>query len=86
MFVHDFAQASAEIGEALARGDLSATRFKVHTLKGVAANLAAGSLQAAAARLEDALQAGEGQQAEPLVEPLSSLLAEALSEAQAIQL
>ena len=53
------------IREALGRGDLAAMGSAAHSFKGSSANIRAGSVSAAAGRLEEAARAGEvGQLAE----------------------
>lgn len=53
---------SAEIRAALVRGDITAAIHHAHTLKGVAGQIAAHPLSAAAAKLENTLQQGAAQQ------------------------
>ena len=58
-FVEQQGQAPARIGEALTAGDATVAERLAHTVKGVAGNLGAGPVQAAAAALEQAI-AGRG--------------------------
>jgi two-component system sensor histidine kinase/response regulator len=69
------ADAALRIRESLDRGERNAAEHLAHTVKGVAGNLAAGPVQAAAGALEKALREG----AEPTrVEALRTRLGEAL--------
>jgi two-component system sensor histidine kinase/response regulator len=86
-FVRDFAQAGAEIGESIARGDWPTAQFKAHALRGVAGTLAAATLHEAAGRLDDALDANRPNRnadIAPLVAPLQALLAQAVAQARNI--
>jgi CheY-like chemotaxis protein len=56
-FVEQQAAAPAELAALLAAGDLATAERQAHTIKGVAGNLGAGAVQAAAAALERALGA-----------------------------
>ncbi len=67
--------AATEIGEALARGEAGDAERVAHTLKGVAGNLGAKAIQAAAGALEKLIHA----QAKPEdLEPATQQLAAAL--------
>jgi two-component system, sensor histidine kinase and response regulator len=59
VFETDFAGATAEIGEALAKGDAVLARRLAHTIKGVAGNLSATGVATASRELEEALQQGD---------------------------
>ncbi len=58
-FGQDYAGAAREIRAALARGDMKAARQITHTLKGLAGNLEATAVLAAAQELEAAFRPGE---------------------------
>ena len=58
-FMADVVQQLAAIGQALAEEDAPAVRRTAHALKGAAANVSAGALSAAAARIEDQAAAGD---------------------------
>ena len=58
-FKMEFKDAVVEIGDALESGKMEELRFKVHNIKGVAGNLAAVNLIQSAARLEEAVRAGD---------------------------
>jgi two-component system sensor histidine kinase/response regulator len=75
-FQESQADAAQKIGESLEAGERTVAERLAHTLKGVAGNLAAGPVQAAAGALEKAIRHG----AEPArVETLRTQLAEALA-------
>ena len=84
LFVRDFASASSEISAAINSDDQSIVRFKVHTLKGVAGNLSAAALRAAAEALETSLADPDRARAPALIAPLTQALQEALAEAQSL--
>ncbi len=74
-FAESQGDAAGKIGESLRAGDRATAERLAHTVKGVAGNLAAGPVQAAAGALEKAIRDG----AEPArVEDLRTRLAEAL--------
>ena len=85
IFVRDFASASADIRAAVARGDVANARFRVHTIKGVAANLSAAPLHAAAERLEAAWNDDDLTRAGELLELFETALADALVEARTLE-
>jgi len=75
-FLAEQADAAEKVRESLARGDGAQAVHLAHTVKGVAGNLAAGPVQAAAGALEKALRAGD----DPArVEGLRARLAEAMT-------
>jgi two-component system sensor histidine kinase/response regulator len=75
-FLETQADAAVKIGENLAAGERAVAERLAHTVKGVAGNLAAGPVQAAAGALEKAIRHGT----EPArVETLRTQLAEALA-------
>jgi len=57
-FIAQQAQAPAQIAELVATGDRATAERTAHTVKGVAANLGASTVQSAAAELETALRDG----------------------------
>ena len=61
LFIDSGDAALREIREALNRGDLTATGTAAHSFKGSSANIHARAASAAAARLEQAARAGEGE-------------------------
>jgi PAS domain S-box-containing protein len=74
-FVESQGDAAGKIGESLRAGERATAERLAHTVKGVAGNLAAGPVQAAAGALEKAIRDG----AEPArIEALRSGMAEAL--------
>jgi two-component system sensor histidine kinase/response regulator len=74
-FLETQADAALKIGESLEAGERAVAERLAHTVRGVAGNLAAGPVQAAAGALENAIRHG----AEPArVETLRTQLAEAL--------
>jgi signal transduction histidine kinase/DNA-binding response OmpR family regulator/HPt (histidine-containing phosphotransfer) domain-containing protein len=74
-FLDGHADAARQVGESLERGDRATAERLAHTVKGVAANLAAAPVQAAAGALEKAIR----DRAKPAkVETLRAKLAEAL--------
>jgi two-component system sensor histidine kinase/response regulator len=74
-FVEGEAEAAQRIKESLQRGERAVAERLAHTLKGTAANLAAGPVQAAAGALEKAIRDGA---AASRVESLRASLAKAL--------
>jgi two-component system, sensor histidine kinase and response regulator len=75
-FLESQADAALKIGESLEAGERAVAERLAHTVKGVAGNLAAGPVQAAAGALEKAIRHGT----EPArVETLRTQLAEALN-------
>jgi PAS domain S-box-containing protein len=82
-FICDFARNRQGIGDemrtALAADDLKRTGFLAHTLRGVAGNLAATALQAAARELEGACAQGLAEQAGRLLPVVEERLAEVLA-------
>ena len=69
------ANAPAEIAALLAAGDTAAAERAAHTVRGVAANLGADAVRAAAGELEKTLsQAGEPAQLESLRQKLAAVL------------
>jgi len=58
-FVEQQAEAPARIAEGLAGGDRKTAERLAHTVKGVAGNLGARAVQAAAGALEHAISAGD---------------------------
>jgi two-component system sensor histidine kinase/response regulator len=64
---------------ALTAGDLSQARLRVHTLRGVAANLSIEGVTAAAQALEQALKAGDQAAIAPCLEALAAALAPVLA-------
>jgi HPt (histidine-containing phosphotransfer) domain-containing protein len=74
-FVTEQADAAEKVRQSVERGDGTQAVHVAHTVKGVAANLAAGPVQAAAGALEKALRDGVGP---ARVEALRARLAEAL--------
>ncbi len=60
MFVEEQGPAATRIADAVARNDAATAERLAHTVKGVAGNLGAASLQAAAGALESALASGAG--------------------------
>ncbi|MCC7280613.1 MAG: response regulator, partial [Chromatiaceae bacterium] len=69
----------ASVKAALAAGDLPQARLKVHTLRGVAANLSMDSVASAAAALEQALKEGDEAALEPGLAALAAALAPVLA-------
>ncbi len=69
-FLHDHAQSPARIAQALHSGDPEAAGLIAHSLRGVAANISAGPVERAAARLEAELRAGV-QDVQPLLAALT---------------
>lgn len=57
-FIQNHAEAPTRIRHSLATGDLEEARRELHTLKGVAGNIGALTLQAEAEKLEDAVTSG----------------------------
>jgi PAS domain S-box-containing protein len=82
-FICDFARNRQDMGHemrtALAAADLKRTGFLAHTLRGVAGNLAATALQAAARDLEGACAQGLAEQAGLLLPVVEERLAEVLA-------
>jgi PAS domain S-box-containing protein len=74
-FAANYATTPAEIKTALASDDMNQAHHLVHSLKGVAANLAATDLQAAAIELENLVKPGKQKQP-PSAELLNSTLTE----------
>jgi HPt (histidine-containing phosphotransfer) domain-containing protein len=75
-FLEGHAAAAQQVRESLERGEKATAERLAHTVKGVAGNLAAGPVQAAAGAVEKAIRDG----AEPaLVETLRKRLADALA-------
>ncbi|MBF0461251.1 MAG: PAS domain S-box protein [Magnetococcales bacterium] len=81
-FAEDFAQAEAELAACVVRRDREAERQQVHRLRGVAGNLGALSLSAAAAMLEERLQTNKPVHAAR--KRLRQALAEALASARSL--
>src|SRR2546422_1632938 len=74
-FVEQQGQAPARIGEALTAGDATVAERLAHTVKGVAGNLRAGPVQAAAAGLEQAIAGpGDPRRVRALRRPLADWL------------
>ena len=67
-FAQHHGRALEVLSQQLADGDVDSARRELHTLKGVAGNIGALTLQREAARLEQALQAGEIKSAADLPE------------------
>jgi HPt (histidine-containing phosphotransfer) domain-containing protein len=83
--ITDYSGAAKDIGAALKAGDMDRVHGLVHSLKGVAGNLAATDLEAAAGGLEKLVK-GAGQDDAPShedVEPKLAALEKALNEALA---
>ena len=80
-FAHDSQGLGQQIRTSLAEPDLKHGRLLAHTLRGVAGNLAATALQAAARDLETACVQGVAEQAELLLPLLETRLAEVLATA-----
>jgi two-component system, sensor histidine kinase and response regulator len=74
-FAEEYAEAAEVVGQALAAGDPATAGRMAHTVKGVAGNLGAGSVQTAAAELEKAIREGLGPES---IESLRTRLAEVL--------
>ncbi|GAM09780.1 sensory/regulatory protein RpfC [Geobacter sp. OR-1] len=58
MFIDAAEPNIAELGEAIETGNVENVRIKAHTIKGAAANIAAGRMKRIAAEMEDAARAG----------------------------
>ena len=80
-FAHDSQGLGQQIRNSLTEPDLKHGRLLAHTLRGVAGNLAATALQAAARDLETACVQGVAEQAERLLPHLETRLAEVLATA-----
>jgi len=78
-FRNSQAHVVAEIEAAVAASDLDTATRVAHTLKGVAGNISANELQAAALNLESALKAGKTDGLEPLYEIVESELSRVLA-------
>jgi two-component system sensor histidine kinase/response regulator len=70
--------AARQVREALARHDVDSAERLVHTVKGVAGNLGAGKLHAAATDLDEQLKSGRPDRAEPLLAAFAERLDEAM--------
>ncbi|MCP4699464.1 MAG: Hpt domain-containing protein, partial [Gammaproteobacteria bacterium] len=84
-FQRDYQHAAHEIGTALALKDSEKTRRLVHTLKGVAGNLAAHELQTAALKLENAIKQERRDEFDVLLEKLELALLRLLDTVQNIK-
>jgi HPt (histidine-containing phosphotransfer) domain-containing protein len=82
LFLRDFGAAASDVRAALARDDARTVKLKVHTLKGVASNLSAAPLAAAARALEQAVLAGQLAEGEALLAALETTLAAAQAAAR----
>ena len=80
-FAHDSQGLGRQIRNSLMESDLKHGRLLAHTLRGVAGNLAATALQAAARDLETACVQGVAEQAKLLLPLLETRLAEVLATA-----
>jgi CheY-like chemotaxis protein len=75
----DHADAPARARAELLCGDVVAAMARLHRLRGLAGNLAAVTVAARAARLEDALRAGDAAMVEPALRALAAALDEVLA-------
>ncbi len=73
-FRNNYATIANDVASCIARKDADEARRLAHSVKGVAGNLGAGSLSAAAAQVEDAILRGDGDRAPLLVETLAGEL------------
>ena len=78
-FGADWSDVVDELHAALAAGDPNQARLRVHTLRGVAANLSMVSVASAAAALEQALKAGDEAAIEPCLAALTAALTPVLA-------
>lgn len=67
LFVDDSLKLAGELAAFLESGDLEEARLKAHTLRGAAANVESREIMAAAAAVEEAAAAGDGEEACALV-------------------
>ncbi|MFH1060451.1 MAG: response regulator [Pseudomonadota bacterium] len=74
----DYAQAPAELAGHLAAGRQEEAQRLAHTIKGVAGNVGAGGLQAAAAALESACKEGLVDPCLPLLDDLGQVMGQAV--------
>ncbi len=90
-FAEEYADSADQVGKALSAGDAATAGRLAHTVKGVAANLGAGAVQAAAAELEIAIRQNNAPEnieslrirLAELLAPLTARLRAALTEAPA---
>ncbi|MHC1745481.1 MAG: transporter substrate-binding domain-containing protein [Syntrophobacteraceae bacterium] len=73
-FRNNYAAMADDIASCLARKEAEEARRLAHSVKGVAGNLGAGALFAAAAQVEDAILHGDEDRLPPLVETLAAEL------------
>jgi CheY-like chemotaxis protein/HPt (histidine-containing phosphotransfer) domain-containing protein len=84
-FARSQAKAATEVRSALLAGDTERVRRLAHTLKGVAGNLAATGLEAAAREMESAARAGRLDGIGPKVEAMQSALTQVLESVCALE-
>jgi len=84
-FSRNHADAPAEIGDALERGDIDQALRLAHTMKGVAGNLGADNLSTAARELETGIKTCGGESIAPLMENFANALRQVITAIEALE-